>query len=69
MMRPLPAISHGVLLSRDGEVHRNVGGQTRCGRRVVTGRATTVSAAQALVYRLALCHLCYRHQPGGDERP
>lgn len=65
MMRLLPTISHGVLLTRHGDVHRNVGGQTKCGELIVAELATTVTTNQAMVYGLALCSVCYRHQPVG----
>lgn len=66
-MRVIPAISQGVLLSRHGDVHRNIGRRTKCGEPVVTGRAATVSPAQVLLYRLTLCRVCYPHQHGGDR--
>ena len=52
----------GVILSGSGPVHRDLGGRTACGERVLAGRAAAASIAQILVYRLPVCPKCY-HDP------
>lgn len=72
MMRPLyaPTISEGVLLARLGDVHRQVGRETACGKRFTPGRVAAVSHVQAIVHKLRLCRDCYpdhhahRHHAG-----
>ena len=48
----------GVLFSRGGLVHRNVGLITQCGNALPERRAT-VNALQAQVHKLTLCTDCY----------
>lgn len=54
-----PTIPDGLLLSYRSEVHRDAGGDTTCGKPIVPGRAAPVSHIQAVVFKLALCCVCY----------
>lgn len=54
-----PEIKGGVLLSAYGEVHRDGGGETGCGKDFDPSRAAPVSHVQAIVFKLRLCFVCY----------
>lgn len=66
-LRFMPEITDGILLSRNGHVHRDTGRRTPCGETVIASRAATVSHVQALVHKLPLCPACYpaHHANGG----
>lgn len=69
MIRNLPAMDEtGVLLSRYSEVHRPVGGHTKCGRPAPKGRVASVTQLQAFFYELPLCGGCYP-DPHTHRRP
>jgi hypothetical protein len=54
----LAPVVDGVLLSRTGEVHRLAVGKTWCDRRLPE-RYAPVSAVQAQVHKLPICHACF----------
>lgn len=65
---PIPHIVDGVLLARYGEVHRDVGAQTKCGQKFLRGgRVSTVSHVQAIVFKLAVCRDCYPDHSHGHR--
>lgn len=71
-MNYMPEINDGILFTYHGDVHRDTGGRTTCGQKTAGVRAVAVSHAQALVYQLHLCAVCYpnhlnRHRPGASR--
>ncbi|HZM83816.1 MAG TPA: hypothetical protein VFC19_49490 [Candidatus Limnocylindrales bacterium] len=59
----IPEITDGVLLSRLGEVHRQRTLHATGCAQPIPDRHATVSHAQAVVYRLPVCHVCYPPHP------
>ena len=67
-LRFITPIRDGILLSRRGEVHRDLGGKTVCRHPIGRGHVVTVSNVQAVVFKLPLCHTCYPDQTTGRGR-